>query len=72
MTEHGGDEGGVSRKHARFLFQNGQWYLEDLNSVNGTWVNPRTTRQKLQQGQPWPLNSGDEVRFGRVVMTFYL
>ncbi len=72
MTEHGGEQGGVSRKHARFLFQNGQWHLEDLNSVNGTWVNPLATRQKLQHGQPWPLNSGDEVRFGRVVTTFYL
>lgn len=72
LTDHGGDEGGVSRKHARFIFQNGQWYLEDLNSVNGTWINPRVTRKKLQTGQPQPLNNGDEVRFGRVVLTFYM
>ena len=71
LTDHGGDEGGVSRKHARFIFQNGQWYLEDMNSVNGTWINPRATREKLQSGQPQPLNNGDELRFGRVVLTFY-
>jgi hypothetical protein len=70
LTEHLGEEGGVSRKHARFVFQRGQWHLEDLNSVNGTWVNPRATRQRLPAGKLWPLKDGDEVRFGQVVLTF--
>lgn len=28
----------VSRKHAKFLFDNGKWYIEDLNSSNGTYL----------------------------------
>jgi pSer/pThr/pTyr-binding forkhead associated (FHA) protein len=67
MTPHGGDEGGVGRKHARLTQQAGQWYLEDLNSINGTWVN----NQKLRPAAPVPLQNGAELRFGRVKVTFY-
>ena len=28
----------ISKKHARILLLNGQWYLEDLNSSNGTFI----------------------------------
>ena len=30
---------GVSRVHARIFFHNEEYYLEDLNSTNGTYVN---------------------------------
>ncbi len=66
LTDHGGDEGGVSRRHARIFLQGGQLYLEDLNSTNFTYVN----QQKLTPGQPHPLSNGDEIRFGRVKLTF--
>ena len=68
LTDHGGDEGGVSRRHARIFVQGTQVFVEDLNSTNYTYVN----QQKLTPGQPHPLNSGDDVRFGRVKLTFYL
>ncbi|MCA9548301.1 MAG: FHA domain-containing protein, partial [Myxococcales bacterium] len=29
----------VSRKHARIFFEAGGYYVEDLNSSNGTYVN---------------------------------
>lgn len=67
LDPHGGDEGGVSRRHAKFSQQGGQWYVEDLNSTNFTFVN----KQKLQPGQPHPVNHGDEVRLGRVTLTFF-
>lgn len=67
LDPHGGDEGGVSRRHAKFTLRGGQWYVEDLNSTNFTFVN----KQKLQPGQPHPVNNGDEVRLGRVTMTFF-
>jgi pSer/pThr/pTyr-binding forkhead associated (FHA) protein len=67
LNDHGGDEGGVSRRHAQILSRDGQFYLEDLNSVNYTYVN----RQKLQPNQPQPLNEGDEIQLGRVKLTFY-
>lgn len=67
LTNHGGDEGGVSRKHARIFAQGNQMMLEDLNSTNFTFIN----QQKLAPHQPQPLNDGDGVRFGRVKATYY-
>jgi hypothetical protein len=67
LTDHGGDEGGVSRKHARVFVQGQQVYIEDLNSTNYTYVN----QQKITPGQPHPLNDGDELRFGRVKVNYY-
>ena len=40
------------------LFEdNGGWYVDDLNSLNGTSVNGR----KIVPGQPVRLKSGDEI-----------
>jgi pSer/pThr/pTyr-binding forkhead associated (FHA) protein len=67
LTDHGGDEGGVSRKHARIYVQGSQVYIEDLNSTNYTYVN----QQKVTPGQPCPVNDGDELRFGRVKTNYH-
>jgi pSer/pThr/pTyr-binding forkhead associated (FHA) protein len=56
----------VSRRHARLAFHNGQWYLEDLNSSNGSFVNG------VRIYRPAPLMDGDELRLGDEVMTFGL
>ena len=66
LTDHGADEGGVSRRHARVFIQGNHVMIEDLNSTNYTYVN----QQRLTPGQPHPLNNGDEVRFGRVKLSF--
>jgi hypothetical protein len=66
LTPHGGDAGGVSRRHAKLAFNGYQWTVEDLNSTNNTFVN----NQKLNPGAPQPLNNGDQVRLGKVVLTF--
>lgn len=67
LDQHGGQEAGVGRQHARLTAQGGQVFIEDLNSVNGTAVN----KQKLPPGQPRPLNSGDELRLGKMVLIYY-
>jgi hypothetical protein len=67
LTDHGADEGGVSRRHARAFLQGNQVFIEDLNSTNYTCVN----QQRLTPGQPHPLSDGDEVRLGRVKLTFH-
>lgn len=67
LTDHGGDEGGVGRRHARIFLQGVQVLIEDLNSVNYTYVN----RERLMPGQPRSLSDGDEVQLGRVKLTFY-
>jgi hypothetical protein len=56
----------VSRHHARLSFRNGQWYLEDLNSSNGTYVN------NVRINRPAPLMEGDELRFGDELLDFGL
>ncbi|HEY1348347.1 MAG TPA: FHA domain-containing protein [Ktedonobacteraceae bacterium] len=66
LTPHGGEEGGVSRLHARIFYDNGQYMLEDENSTNFTFLN----RQKLPGKTPTPLHDNDEVRLGRVLLRF--
>ena len=66
LTPHGGEEGGVSRLHARIFVENGQYMLEDENSTNFTFLN----RQRLAGKTPTPLNDNDEVRLGRVLLRF--
>jgi hypothetical protein len=66
LTPHGGEEGGVSRLHARIFYDNGQYMLEDENSTNFPFLN----RQKLAGKTPTPLHDNDEVRLGRVLLRF--
>ena len=67
LIPHGGLEGGVGRRHARLIFRNNQWLIEDLLSTCGTLVN----KQRLQPGVPRPLKDGDQIRLGRVELTFH-
>jgi hypothetical protein len=66
LVPYGGEEGGVSRRHAKITARGGQFFIEDLNSVNYTYVN----RQKLAVQSPHPIRDGDEIRLGRVVLQF--
>jgi pSer/pThr/pTyr-binding forkhead associated (FHA) protein len=66
LTAHGGEDGGVSRLHARIFVENGQYMLEDENSTNFTFLN----RQRLAAKTPTPLNDNDEIRLGRVLLRF--
>jgi pSer/pThr/pTyr-binding forkhead associated (FHA) protein len=57
------DDEFASGHHARFQVTNGRWYVEDLGSTNGTWLNGR----RIQSAQ-W-LKKGDKIRIGHTVMT---
>ena len=48
----------ISRKHCKITFQNGSYYLIDLGSANGTYINDSV----LTKGCAYPLNSGDTVK----------
>ena len=52
----------VSRNHARFLLERGALCLEDLDSMNGTWVDG----QKLEPNTPVPLVPGGIVEIGKI------
>jgi pSer/pThr/pTyr-binding forkhead associated (FHA) protein len=62
LTDEGTASKSVSRRHARILRQNNVVVLEDLGSVNGTFVNGR----RLDAYLPKPLNNGDVLQLGRV------
>jgi outer membrane biosynthesis protein TonB len=64
LTPHGGDEGGVSRQHARLFVQDDNYSIEDLDSTNFTFVN----KQKLAPKTRQPVGDGDEIRLGRVTL----
>lgn len=53
-----------SRQHAVVIFERGVVAVEDLNSLNGTWVNGT----RLQPKQPRQLKPGDIVQIGTVQM----
>ena len=66
MNPHQGENYGVSRRHAKLTIEAGLVFIEDLDSTNFTFVN----RQKLAPNTPTALSNGDEVRLGKLVMTF--
>jgi pSer/pThr/pTyr-binding forkhead associated (FHA) protein len=50
------NEPSVSRKHAKIYRDNGQYFIEDLQSTNGTWINGDVissgARFQVQEGVP--------------------
>jgi hypothetical protein len=56
------DDTYVSSFHARLYSRDGAWYVEDLGSTNGTWVNHRRITG------PARLRPGDRVQVGRTTL----
>jgi len=67
LSPQGSVASSVSRQHARLYVQGHQVFVEDLNSTNSTFLN----RRRLQPGQRYLLNQGDELRLGGVILVFY-
>lgn len=60
------DDPSVSRMHACITMENGNAYLEDLNSTNGTFKNGL----RLQPYEKRKLDEEDEIKFGKIVLIF--
>ncbi len=56
------EEPTVSAYHARLSYQQNQWWLEDLGSRNGTWLN------EIRIRQPVVVTFGDRLKFGTLEM----
>ena len=56
------DDTFVSQLHARIFHADGSWFVEDLGSTNGTFLN----RQKVSG--PQSLRKGDRLQVGRTVL----
>ena len=58
---------GVSRLHARIIRQEDRYFIEDLNSTNGTFLN----ESELEYHQPQELSKNDRIRFGVEEYVFF-
>jgi pSer/pThr/pTyr-binding forkhead associated (FHA) protein len=65
LTDLGGMDKGVSRKHAVIHRSGPDTTVEDMGSTNGTYIN----KKKLQPHAPEMIKPGDELRFGKLALT---
>lgn len=68
LTADQGLEKGVSRRHAKISRKGSGLFIEDLGSVNGTYLNGR----RLTPYLPHALNDNDEIRLSKLVMRIRL
>jgi pSer/pThr/pTyr-binding forkhead associated (FHA) protein len=64
LTSDGGLEKGVSRRHAKITRRGNEVFIEDLGSINGTFLN----RKKLTPYLPQAVKSGDELQLGKLIL----
>ena len=64
LTSDGGLEKGVSRRHAKITRRGSEVFIEDLGSINGTFLN----RKKLTPYLPQTLKNGDELQLGKLIL----
>ena len=60
------EETSISRMHARILREQDAYFIEDLNSTNGTFKN----NLRMQPYEKRRLEEGDEIRLGKVTLMF--
>lgn len=65
LTHYGALEHGISRLHAKFYLLDGNLYIADLGSTNGTYVRG----EMIQPAEPTILYNGDEILLGRLRFT---
>ena len=64
LSGDGGSQRGVSRRHAKITRRGSEVFIEDLGSINGTFLN----RTKLKPYLPRMLRSGDELQLGKLIL----
>ncbi len=57
------DDGTASAQHARIFYRQKQWWVEDLNSRNGTFLNEEFV------SIPLVITNGDQLRCGQIIFT---
>jgi pSer/pThr/pTyr-binding forkhead associated (FHA) protein len=68
LTPDNGLEKGVSRRHAKITRKGNDLFLEDLGSVNGTFLNGK----RLTPYLPHALKNSDEIRLSRILMRIHM
>ena len=68
LGPYGGANAGISRRHACFLQQGNNWVVEDMGSLNGSYVNG----SKLTPNTPVALKHGDIIRCSHLSFVFLM
>jgi phage tail-like protein len=56
----------ISRRHMRIFWQDGSFWIEDLGSANGVWLND----MRIEPHIPRKVSPGDQIRVGPFNITF--
>jgi pSer/pThr/pTyr-binding forkhead associated (FHA) protein len=54
----------VSRRHCEFWYENGKWYIRDVKSSSGTFLNHIRLSPPSQESKAFPVNDGDIIQLG--------
>ncbi|RPA75657.1 hypothetical protein BJ508DRAFT_331859 [Ascobolus immersus RN42] len=54
----------VSRRHCEFWCDGGQWYIKDVKSSSGTFLNHIRLSPPGQESKAYPVNNGDIIQLG--------
>lgn len=68
LGPYGAAEAGISRRHAMLTKVDNKWFIDDLNSLNGTYVNDIP----VISGRPVMVTDGDVVRCSHLAFIFRL
>ena len=68
LLPFGGQDAGVSRRHALLFASTNGLYIRDLGSTNGTQVNG----VRLEPNQAYRLHEGDQLEIGHLPITLHM
>ncbi|KAK3904340.1 hypothetical protein C8A05DRAFT_42567 [Staphylotrichum tortipilum] len=54
----------VSRRHCEFWYEDGKWYIKDVKSSSGTFLNHIRLSPPGTESKPYAINDGDVVQLG--------
>jgi pSer/pThr/pTyr-binding forkhead associated (FHA) protein len=54
----------VSRKHCELWCKNGEWWIKDVKSSSGTFLNHIRLSQPNQESKPFKIKDGDIIQLG--------
>lgn len=54
----------VSRRHCEFWYENGKWFIRDVKSSSGTFLNHIRLSPPGTESKPYSINDGDIVQLG--------